>query len=202
MGEEWDAHAETWDEGGPVVYADAAAASLRRQAKAFALPLAGARLLDFGCGTGLLCERLSGEADHVVALDPSAAMLAHLRSKVGAGLARVEPIEGYLDATTLDTNAFAEPFDLIVASSVCAFLDDYPGTLARLSSLLRPGGAFVQWDWEWRAEDEEPFGLSREAVTEALGRAGLEILLVDRGFDVPFGEMMMSPLMGIGRKVA
>jgi hypothetical protein len=31
---------------------------------------------------------------------------------------------------------------IVVASSVCAFRDDYPGTGAVLAGLLRPGGVF------------------------------------------------------------
>ncbi len=199
MGESWDEHAATWDEGGPVVYADAAAASLREQAEALALPLSGARVLDFGCGTGLLAERIAPLSDHIVALDPSAGMIARLAAKIDAGLAGVEALQGVLVDEVLKSPAFAHSFDLVVASSVCAFLEDYPGTVRQIARLLRPGGAFVQWDWERRAEDEQPFGLSRVAVREALAGAGLDVLVLDRGFEVAYGEMTMAPLMAIGR---
>ena len=200
MADSWDDHAASWDEGGPRVYAEAAAASLREQARALNLQLSGARVLDFGCGTGLLAERLAPLAAQVVALDPSSGMIARLAAKIDGGLARVEAVHGVLDDEVLKRDAFARPFDLIVASSVCAFLDDYPGTLRQLARLLRPGGAFVQWDWELRAADEEPFGLSRQAVGEALRGAGLDILFLDTGFEAAFGEMTMTPLMAIGRR--
>ena len=61
-----------------------------------------------------------------------------------------------------------DPFDIVVSSSVCAFLDDYAGTVATLTNLLKPGGSFVQWDWELNREDSEPFGLTRAQVVDAL----------------------------------
>ncbi|MCH8334286.1 MAG: class I SAM-dependent methyltransferase [Proteobacteria bacterium] len=42
--------------------------------------------------------------------------------------------------------ALTEKFDLVVASSVCSFLPDYNSTLRDLSSALKPGGLFVQWE--------------------------------------------------------
>ncbi len=194
MTESWDDHADQWDAGAPVLYADAAVASLREELARNDITLQGARILDFGCGTGLLSERLAPDVGSIVGLDPSAGMIARLREKIEAGLG-VQAIEG-----TLDALAPQAPFDLIVASSVCAFLDDYPGTLARLASLLSSGGVFCQWDWEYDATDEDPFGLTREAISRALADAGLEVLHVDTAFEVLFGEMTMRPLMGMGRQ--
>ena len=49
---------------------------------------------------------------------------------------------------------------------MCGFLDDYPGTVQLLAELLRPGGIFVQWDWE--REDADGDGLSRGEIDDAL----------------------------------
>lgn len=193
----WDEHAQTWDTGGPVAYADAAAASLVRHTQPLGFALSGARVLDFGCGTGLLSERMVARGARVVALDPSPGMMAGLRAKIEAGLEGVEAIEGHLEE---GHPALEQPFDLIVASSVCAFLPNYPRTVRELAELLQPGGLFVQWDWAWNAEDDEPFGLTREAIREALSGAGLTVCRVDLGFEADFEGQTMAPLMGIGRR--
>ena len=200
MSEIWDEYATTWDQGGPVVYADAAVASLRRQANALNLPLANARVLDFGCGTGLLAERLAPEVAHIVALDPSKGMIERLEAKVHDGLQNVEPIVGLLDEQRLATPTFAQPFDLVVASSVCAFVEDYPATVRHIASSLRDGGVFVQWDWLLNEDDEEPFGLTTESITQAHKQAGLQVLFVGEAFQAAFEGMTMAPLMGIGQK--
>lgn len=96
-------------------------------------------------------------------------------------------------------------FDLIVCSSVCSFLDDYPATVQAMAGLLVPGGFFVQWDWErdddGDAEDpEDAHGLSRAEITDALQSAGLEHVSVDVGFEAVVEDQVMRPLMGHGRR--
>lgn len=194
---DWDEYAENWDEGAPVRYAAAAADALRARLATHDISLGGARVLDFGCGTGLLTERLSPDVAHITALDPSAGMIARLRDKIAAGLGDVEALEGGLD-TLLERDP--QPYDLITASSVCAFLEDYPGTLTKLATLLTPGGVFCQWDWAYDEADEEPFGLTEDAISQALESAGLEVLFVGTGFEAPFEDVVMRPLMGMGRR--
>ncbi len=91
-------------------------------------------------------------------------------------------------------------YDLVVCSSVCGFLDDYPGTAAELVSLLRPGGLFVQWDWEADPAAAEPHGLTRAAITEALDAAALAVVTVDVGLRAEVDGETMAPLMGTGRR--
>ncbi len=93
---------------------------------------------------------------------------------------------------------FALPFDIVVSSSVCAFLDDYAGTVATLTSLLKPGGSFVQWDWELNREDSEPFGLTRAQVVDALTGADLVGIRVETAFKIDVDGERMSPLIGFG----
>lgn len=197
----WDERADGWDENAAVrAYSDGAYSSLLRLEEAGLLKLDGARVLDFGCGTGLLTEKLSPLAEGVVALDTSIAMIQVLKNKVATlGLTNVEPIAKPLEgAMSANPSLFETPFDLITCSSVCAFLEDYPATVLTLSQLLRPGGAFVQWDWELDPDSDEPFGLTRSQIEAALDAAGLTNRIVDVAFDVEFEGEHMRPLLGFG----
>ena len=177
----WDEEAENWDDNPAVqTYSRAAFRSLLGLS---GLSLEGKRVLDFGCGTGLLTAAMAAEATSVVGLDVSAPMVEGLRRKE---LPNVTALVGGVHDHELGR------FDLVTCSSVCAFLDDYPGTVRALAALLRPGGWFVQWDWELDPEAEEPYGLSRDG-------AGLVDVAVRVGFSEPFEGMTMAPLMGIGR---
>lgn len=199
----WDDHAATWDDDPAVrTYSAAAFEALEAQCGDLGVSVEGARALDFGCGTGLLTERLAPRCDTVVAVDASAAMIEVLQRKRASGaLDNVVPRALLVSERTLAGDAaFAEPFDLVVCSSVCAFVDDYPGTVALLASRLRPGGMFVQWDWELDPSAEQPFGLSKDQVREALQAAGLEVVSIGRGFSVAFEDRKMEPLMGVGRR--
>lgn len=188
----WDDEAAGWDDSPPVrAYNEAAFSSLQDLLAARDVPLAGARVLDFGCGTGLLTEQLVRHGATVVALDLSPQMVERLIAK---GLPRVTAVAGSLEDHVLG------PFSLVTCSSVCAFVDDYPGTVHALVSMLDPGGYFVQWDWELDPDAEEAYGLSRDGIARALTGAGLQDVEVRVGFEVAFGEMTMAPLMGAGRR--
>jgi 2-polyprenyl-3-methyl-5-hydroxy-6-metoxy-1,4-benzoquinol methylase len=136
----------------------------------------------------------------IVALDTSAAMIQILKSKVAKRrLDNIDPIAKSIEAALATSpNHLAAPFDLVTCSSVCAFLEDYPSIVRTLSNLLRPGGAFVQWDWEFDQNSEEPFGLTPTQIEEALRAAGLHGILVKVAFDVEFEGEHMRPLLGFG----
>jgi len=187
----WDRYADGWDDHeGARAYARAAFASLESVLDGTGIVLGGAQVVDFGCGTGLLTERLVDAGSEVVAVDTSPAMLAVLEAKIDR--------HGWTTVTTTAELADSPSGnDLIVCSSVCSFLDDYPGTAGQLTALLRPGGVFIQWDWE-RSEDDH--GLSRSEVTDALRSAGLERVEVETAFEVEAEGQTMRPLVGHGRR--
>ena len=81
---EWDDYAEEWDTD-PATrrYAELAFSSLLLVLERHGVTLAGARVLDFGCGTGLLTGHLLAAGATVHAFDTSAGMLQVLRAKLG-----------------------------------------------------------------------------------------------------------------------
>ena len=191
---EWDDVAGEWDESEAVrAYAASAFESLERIAEENGIPLAGARVIDFGCGTGVLTERLVAAGAEVVAIDSSTAMLTAVDRKIAE--------QGWTTvSTSTDLTGADGRFDLIVCSSVCGFLDDYPADARDLASTLRAGGVFVQWDWERVDGDESDHGLSRSEITDALRAAGLEQIEVGRDFVIDIEGDSIRPLLGKGRR--
>ena len=126
------------------------------------------RILDLGCGTGLLTQELAAVEGRVVTgVDPAPAMLAVARRQAGAE--RVDWIEG--DASALGT----PEADLAVMTGNVAqvFLDDaeWSATLHAIYVALRPGGylafesrnpdahAWEQWTHDATYERiDSPFG--------------------------------------------
>ncbi|MFT5686632.1 MAG: arsenite methyltransferase [Myxococcota bacterium] len=98
-------------------------------------------ILDVGCGTGTLALRLAGEATAVHGLDFSPEMIRIATGKAAA--------QG-LDNVTFHVGAFDDsiPFapgslDGLCAYSILHLVEDRPDALARIFSLLRPGGFFI-----------------------------------------------------------
>lgn len=193
----WNDEAAGWDDNPAVrAYATAAFAALAARLEAEGAALAGARVLDFGCGTGLLSVAMARAGAQVTALDPAPAMVAVLDAK---GVPGVRTLAMSLDAAVDDGALAPGAFDLVTCSSVLAFVPDLGGTVAALVRLLGPGGRFVQWDWELDPTADEPYGLTRDAIAAALAAAGLQDIDVGVGFEQPFEGMVMAPLCGTGR---
>jgi 2-polyprenyl-3-methyl-5-hydroxy-6-metoxy-1,4-benzoquinol methylase len=184
---EWDTRADTR------LYSEQAFASWERKAAPLVSDLANSRVLDFGCGTGLLSEKLAPICGHIVAVDTAAAMIDVLQAKVmDKHIGNITPLVAAIDAETIRENSeFSEKFDLIVASSVCGFLPDYNLTLRDLSSALNLGGLFVQWDWL----NEMPI----ERIRNAYKASGLIDLGVEEVFAMTMDNESVPVVMGVAR---
>jgi len=90
-------------------------------------------LLEAGCGTGLILERLAPSTSRAVGLDLSAGMLAHARRR---GL---DVFQG-----TLESLPFADAsFDVVVSFKVLAHVPGIGLALRELTRVTRPGGHLV-----------------------------------------------------------
>jgi SAM-dependent methyltransferase len=112
------------------------------EALRFLLPFLGGarRVLDVGCGNGLLSRRLLGRGFDVTALDRS--------------LRRTERTEG-LRLLEADFLGFEDaPYDALVFSASLHHLFPLEAALARADGLLRPGGLLLVSDFDLEAPDE------------------------------------------------
>ena len=197
----WDERAATWeDQPESHTYAKQALATLEPVVETHLGAWKDLRVLDFGAGTGLLTERLAPLCREVVALDPSPRMIEVLDNKVAhEKWENVATIAGYFEHESGARPELREPFDLIVASSVCSFLPDFPAELSRLGAVLRPGGLFVQWDWLADTAGDWASGLSRDDIEAAYKHASLEVISAGPGFVFSFDGKELDVLQAVGR---
>jgi ubiquinone/menaquinone biosynthesis C-methylase UbiE len=96
--------------------------------------VAGLRVLDAGCGSGPLSAAFRERGATVTGLDASAAMVDVARRRLGE--------EADLHVADLrDALPFGDAtFDLVAASLVLHYLQDWSGPLAELRRVLRPSG--------------------------------------------------------------
>ncbi|EPT7320143.1 class I SAM-dependent DNA methyltransferase [Vibrio parahaemolyticus] len=191
MAQDWDGLAKNW-ESNPATeqFAQSVFAQLQQLTQ-----LDGIKVLDFGCGTGQLSQLLSPIVKDIVALDASEAMIEELDKKE---LLNVEPVVDALSRGLVAQHpAFRGQFDLVVASSVLAFVDDVESSLDIAHSLLNEGGYFVHFDWVAESEQD---GLTLSRSENALSNAGFVDVEAKKVFDITSDGQTMSVLMGVGRR--
>ena len=193
MSDSWDDYAVEWDSNEAAIsFADKAFNSLN-SAVEYEMPT----VFDFGCGTGLLTERLSPVSNRIVALDSSEKMIAVLNNKE---LPNVSTLALPLSTEIVKENHELHlKFDLVVASSVCGFLSDYETTLKVIKSLLSDKGTFVQWDWLATTEGAD-FGLTAQRVESALRSSGFQNILINLPFCMESPEGSREVLMAVASR--
>ena len=100
--------------------------------------LGGLRVLDIGCGAGLLCEPLSRLGAQVIGVDPSASNIA---------AAKLHAEKGHLSidyrCTTVEEIDPRERFDIVLAMEVVEHVVDVGVFLKCCASMLKPNGLMV-----------------------------------------------------------
>lgn len=195
----WDDLAAGWDERDDVQrYAYLAYLSLPRYGVE-QLDERCAHVLDFGAGTGALTRYLVHPGRRIVAVDTSAAMLAVLDEK------QLEGVETVCADLCVDgePNLVHQraPYALIAASSVCAFVADYPGLLQRFAALLHRGGRLFQWDWEHPdTGDIERPGFPHAQIAAAHEAAGLTTVAIETAFALRVGDERWPVVLGVAER--
>src|SRR6476659_8367710 len=116
---------------------DAACRKFERNVKSLSC-LSGLRILDIGCGAGLLCEPLTRLGAQVIGIDPSATNIA---------AAKLHADKGHLSiayrCTTAEEMDVRERFDIVLAMEVIEHVTDVGAFLKRCTQMLKPGGLMV-----------------------------------------------------------
>ena len=159
-------------------------------------PLAGLRLLDIGCGGGLLSEPMARLGAEVVGVDAAARNIPVARTHAEQSGLAID----YRHGTAEDLAAAGERFDVVLNMEVVEHVSDPPAYLAACAALLKPGGLMIastlnrtarafalavvgaervlRWlppgthDWRRFITPDELFALLRQAGLEPVDRKG------------------------------
>jgi cyclopropane fatty-acyl-phospholipid synthase-like methyltransferase len=153
-------------------------------------PQPGERVLEVGCGHGVLVALLAERAGEVLAVDRSPAMVAAAgrrnRAAVEAGRVRLQA------AALADADLGSDPFDAVVGFDVRAFWDpSQETTWDVVDRVLAPGGrVLVAFSVMTPGTEDDvvaavsrlagarglvPAGVHRRAVGEGIGSAAVEL---------------------------
>jgi SAM-dependent methyltransferase len=183
---------QTWD---PERYARNArfVSDLASPVVALLEPRAGERILDLGCGDGVLTAKLAALGCHVIGVDASAAQVAAAK-KLG------------VDARVIDGEKlqFEREFDAVFSNAALHWMRKPDQVIAGVQRALRPNGRFVgEFGGHGNVES------IKEALLAALNRRGIDGNAVNpwfyptteqyagrlarRGFVVKFIELIARP---------
>lgn len=149
--------AQTWD---PACYARHArfVSDLGSAALELLAPKPGERILDLGCGDGVLTKKIADLGCDVVAVDSSAAFIDAARA---LGLAAF-----VVDAVALP---YREEFDAVFSNAVLHWIKQADEMLAGVHRSLRTGGRFVAECGGYGCLDK-----IRRALIDALDKRGID----------------------------
>jgi 2-polyprenyl-6-hydroxyphenyl methylase/3-demethylubiquinone-9 3-methyltransferase len=116
---------------------DAACRKFERNVKSLNC-LSGLRVLDIGCGAGLLCEPLTRLGAQVIGVDPSASNIAAAKLHADRGHLSID-----YRCTTVEEMDVRERFDIVLAMEVVEHVNDVGLFLGRCAAMLKPGGLMV-----------------------------------------------------------
>jgi ubiquinone/menaquinone biosynthesis C-methylase UbiE len=145
------------------------------------------RLLDLGCGTGivarLLRERLGGAAS-IVGVDMNPQMIAHART--------LAPELDWREGSAMALPFADGAFDLVLCQEMLQFAPDRAVALREIRRVLSPGGRLVASTWRPRSEHalydaicqvaERYLGTSADKRFSLGDGQALRTLLVEAGF--------------------
>lgn len=156
------------------------------------LPFAGLRILDIGCGGGLLSEPMARLGAHVVGADAAARNIpvARLHAET-QGL-----VIDYRHTTAEAMAAAGEAFDIVLCMEVVEHVVDPAGFLSVCRALLKPGGLMVtstinrnaksflaaiigaEWVMRWLPKGTHDWArfITPDELAGLIGSAGLQVL--------------------------
>src|SRR5947199_1276946 len=100
--------------------------------------LAGLRILDIGCGAGLLCEPFTRLGAQVIGVDPSSTNIAAARLHADKSQLSID-----YRCTTVEQMDARERFDIVLAMEVVEHVSDVGLFIGRCAAMLEPGGMMV-----------------------------------------------------------
>jgi ubiquinone biosynthesis O-methyltransferase len=99
----------------------------------------GLRILDVGCGDGILALELSRRGAHATGVDVSERMIAAARKRAERHEDTVGFEIGKAEALPFESDSF----DVVVAITVLCFIEDAAGAMREMARVLKPGGRLI-----------------------------------------------------------
>lgn len=105
--------------------------------------VAGKRLLDIGCGGGLICEAMAQRGATVTGLDMSGAALEVAKAHATKSGLAIDYRQGTIETFAKEINESGELFDVITCLEMLEHVPDPSSVIRAAAASLKPGGQIV-----------------------------------------------------------
>lgn len=196
----FDLEAKTWDKGRRVEVANGFANCVKQH---IALKKTD-RLLDYGCGTGLVAYQFAEQVAQLVGMDSSAKMLEQFLEK--AGDYNVKTLQHDIMHETLPTAAF----DIIISSMAMHHIQDTNRFFQQAQQALTANGylAIADLDQEDGTFHDKGnagvwhFGFARQSILNFFANNGFQLLHFEYFFKITKNDKTYQIFAAIGQKIA
>jgi SAM-dependent methyltransferase len=124
-------------------------------------------IVDLGSGTGLSTRAWADRADEIVGVEASPEMRGQAEAAASA------PNVRYIQAFAQGTGLPAAAADVVTCSQSFHWMDPV-ATLAEVARILRPGGVFVAYDYDWPPVVHWEVEAAFDELIRRVGRIGAE----------------------------
>jgi cyclopropane fatty-acyl-phospholipid synthase-like methyltransferase len=171
MPNEFDVVAQTWDQE---QYRHDRAQAVVDQIRRQVVLTPQMRVLEFGCGTGLLGFQLVADVALLTFADTSAGMLAQVQEKIrAAGIANAETV-----LMAPEPLRFPQSYDCIVSLMTLHHIERYDAAIRSLAEHLRPNGVLCIADLD---QEDGSFHGNKETVHHGIDREHLKQIFRENG---------------------
>ncbi len=142
------------------------------------------KVMDFGCGTGLVGLQVVDRVNSIIMLDSSKSMTDKLKEKLSIALQNGEETPDKVTVITGSIDKYNNcDLDVIFSLMALHHIEDIQATMEQFSKIIKPGGVLVigdlmEEDGSFHGEEVVPHnGFNIEQLAKQIENSGLDIVI-------------------------
>jgi ubiquinone/menaquinone biosynthesis C-methylase UbiE len=166
------------------------------------------KVMDFGCGTGLVGLQIVERVNSIIMLDSSKSMTDKLKEKLSVSLQNAEETPNNVTVITGSIEKYNNcDLDVIFSLMALHHIEDIQATMEQFSKIIKPGGVLVigdlmEEDGSFHGEELVPHnGFNIEMLAKQIENSGLDIVITYPYNSLQKGEKKYEQFIIVATKI-